>query len=452
MHEESVLGIKKRYEEALKSAEEALATNIDATRNEVARLEESLRIANAHSLQNKNIQDLANVFVTQQYPLKKATESENEVASLKQSLQVAQHELSRLHHDHATIVNYFREHFNAFRTAQEALIVQLKSQLTDLVASEPGTNNASRNPVSEEQKSYGSAFPRHSGRHKPELGDFFEKYRKLEYQYKVKAAEMETVLRSLGNNSFSNSDHSQQSFAFSLSTEDVAVELPLLQPRPPMAGGSYNDQGFSILHPVHEDRHPSNEAHLELIDRDQKLREELWSSRLETAEAELESLRQQLASERRITADLQQQYDSNQMESAKQSIEPSSSKVEKMLPEGGISSGISQPREQPVTASDDTQQSSTLNRLQQLFTKLPPQLLSSSAGNTQGLPQFRVSNNSNSSVAAVHPPVAAPFSQQSNDLFSHQQAGLRPGYVFDPRSQQAKGKFEYNYFIYEFDP
>lgn len=186
--EEGFKKLRKRYEDALSAAEEALATNTTAAKHEVERLEELLHKNTRDSSESvgshRNKDDKSSVltnntmteYVKLQQLLDKATD---ELESSKEKLRTVENQ-------RANEINTLRTHFARFRRAQAEVVQSLEDQLEDM-RSQSITVGGSSSALDSYQSLVSGTVS--------SIAEAEDKLRRLAYRYHMKSVELDAVMR-----------------------------------------------------------------------------------------------------------------------------------------------------------------------------------------------------------------------------------------------------------------
>eukprot|EP01038_Epipyxis_sp_PR26KG_P009211 gene9211-12422_t len=348
--DESITTIRQRYEDALKRVEETLETSTKAAQNEISRLEELLRQANQYNNQinqsylgsrspSRQQHDSSDLNYIQSQPRSrpvyndllhdnnrtndKASQSETLFAKLqqqsdelnhtKQLLQQTNNELEiniNRNNSYNEELNFLKSNFIRFQKAQQEIVKSLENHIDDL-KSQGGTvvgNNTSSSVLSSNSSTNLT------------LIEAEDKIRKLEYQYRVKAMELDAAMRSIAK--FGNEEQSTaftadstiasegEELLFNHGQQQQQINMKSNISRPLSRVVAMTSTPMSnITQNSHENR--TNKRYNIDHNIPPDIRNDVFEARIIAAEQEIEALHQNLMKEKMINSNLKNEIQYN---------------------------------------------------------------------------------------------------------------------------------------------
>lgn len=379
---ESMATMRHRYEEALRSAEEALESNTSAAKSEVARLEQVL------AQQTIDFNNLRAAFAARPPPEQPAHSAASSIAATTQAsvqpparaptpppirattppvlppppavaldshllavpadnlneflrmqrlisqtgdqLDYTRQQRQQVEVMHAREVGELKSHFSRYRRAQAEVVRSLEDQLEDLQeqlaeahqareSPSPTSNGVPtrRGPASRVAVDDSLAGGPSMATNLSSLPEAEDVIRKMEFKYKVKTAELEAVMRTLGRMATGEGD-TQATLDQSSFNDSYSIDVPDLRPPHPQHGRdprgytasapsrTSREGGFGIGMSQHGDDFGvlANE-HFDSVARD--MQTEIYEARIVAGDKEIEALHRNLQKERNINAQLKEQ-------------------------------------------------------------------------------------------------------------------------------------------------
>jgi hypothetical protein len=200
--EANSLGIKRRYEDALNQAQEALETQSTAANIQIERLEELLQKTQTerYLLQKEIESGIHSKKDNQKQPLQQLMNMQTLVEKTTDELDESKLKVATMQGKHQQEMNEMKDQFTRYRRAQDEVDKSLEEELEELREITRMLSDSSNNP-----QNMSSSGENDESADSGTLANAEDKIRKLEYRFRTKSSELEAVMRALEKTS-ENSD------------------------------------------------------------------------------------------------------------------------------------------------------------------------------------------------------------------------------------------------------
>ena len=192
-HKTTVESVRRRYESTLVETQEALEQQTEAARVHIGRLDEVIQHSQAQNNDLKTKIDRLEAQRTEPQPqLQDLVEMQRIIQRATEDSESSRSAVRALQEEHSTEVSQLKEYFSVFRIAQDSIVQALEKQVKDR---EDQLSKLESSGSSEAAKS--SSVGTSADDNVIELEGHL---RRLEYSYRAKCQELDSVLKSLERN------------------------------------------------------------------------------------------------------------------------------------------------------------------------------------------------------------------------------------------------------------